>query len=229
MDKNSTGKKPVSVRSILRIIGAALFALIGISAMICVIFICINFRDSKPILTFSPDIPRRRVVELMDSICNGDFDTAEKCFLGNPNLGVDTAPTDEVSTLIWDAFLDSTTYTLSGDCYTTDDGLAQNITFTCLDISSVTVNLRERSQTLLKQRVDDASDVSEIYDENNEYRTDVVNEVLHQAVEDALKEDARTLTTEVTLNLQYHDEQWWIEADQALLDVLFGDVLFYAS
>jgi hypothetical protein len=148
--------------------------------------------------------------------------------LDHPDLGINKAPQDEVSALIWSAFVDSTSYSFSGECYTTDDGLAQNITFTCLDISSITSKLRDRSQALLKARVDAAEDTSEIYDENNEYRTDLVNEVLRQAVTDALEEDKQYLTSEITVYLKYQNDQWWVQADQVLLDALFGDVLFYS-
>ena len=76
--------------------------------------------------------------------------------------------------------------------------------------------------------MDAAEDTSEIYDENNEYRTDLVNEVLRQAVTDALEEDRQYLTTEITIYLKYQNDQWWVQADQALMDALFGDVLFYS-
>lgn len=90
----------------------------------------------------------------------------------------------------------------------------------------MTVNLKERSQTLLEQRVAEAVDVSEIYDENNEYREDFVMAVLRSAVEDALKEDARKMTVELTVKLSYQDGSWWVVADEALLDAISGGILY---
>lgn len=95
-----------------------------------------------------------------------------------------------------------------------------------MDVTSVTVNLKERSQTLLEQRVAEAVDVSEIYDENNEYREDFVMAVLRSAVEDALKEDARKMTVELTVKLSYQDGSWWVVADEALLDAISGGILY---
>lgn len=216
------------IRQILNIIMSAFFAVGGAAAVAAVIFICLHFTNALPILTFSPDVPRETVSAMMDNICSGDFKEAESYILSNPDLGIKD-PEDEISAIIWDAFVDSMTYSFSCDCHTTEDGLTQRITFTCLDITSVTANLRERSQALLTQRVEEAEDVSEIYDERNEYRGDVVREMLLQAVRDALREDSKMLTTEVDVNLIYQDGQWWIQADQELLDVLFGDVLFYTA
>ena len=133
---------------------------------------------------------------------------------------------DEVGVLIWEAFQSSISYELRGDCYTTEQGLAQDVSISCMDVTSVTVNLKERSQTLLEQRVAEAVDVSEIYDENNDYREDFVMAVLRDAVEDALEEDARMMTMELTVNLSYQDGKWWVVADEALLDAISGGILY---
>lgn len=218
-----------AARKVFNIVMSSLFALLGAAAVGLVIYICIHFTNALPQLTFTPDVPRERVADMMDCICRGDLSDAEGYMLASPDLGVDREPKDEISALIWYAFVDSMSYSFSGDCHPTEDGLAQPITYTCLDIASVTANLKERSQALLTQRVAEAEDVSEIYDANNEYREDVVREMLALAVQDALKEDAKMLTTQVEIRLKYRDGQWWIQADQELLDVLFGDVLFYAG
>ena len=221
--------RKISAGRILRFIMSAFFAVLGIAALTAIIYICTHYTNALPQLTFTPDQPRARVAAMMDCICDGDLSGAEAYMLSNPDLGVDKEPKDEISALTWYAFADSLSYSFSGDCHPTEDGLSQPITFTCLDILSITSNLKERSQTLLTERVEQAENVSEIYDENNEYREDVVREMLALAVQDALKEDAKMLTTEVEIDLKYRDGEWWIQADQELLDVLFGDVLFYSG
>ena len=124
--------------------------------------------------------------------------------------------------MLWEAFLDSTEYELTGDCYTTDVGVAQNVSFTYLDTASVTANLRDRAQTLLNQRVEEAEDVSEIYDENNDYKEQIVMEALQEAVQAALQEDAKTVTVTLTVNLKHQNGQWWVVVDNALLDAFSG-------
>jgi hypothetical protein len=163
---------------------------------------------------------------IMDAVAEGDYEEASQSIYGTPDLGVGREAADHVGILIWDAFEGSVTYELLGECYTTDQGLAQDVTITCLDIASVTTNLKERSQTLLEQRVAEAADVSEIYDENNDYREDFVMEVLHDAVVDALEEDARNMTMELTVNLSYRDGKWWVVADEALLNAISGGILY---
>ena len=146
--------------------------------------------------------------------------------LGKPSLGVDREAADRVGVLIWDAFGDSVSYELVGECYTTADGLAQDLTVTTLDIKSVTAQLRSRSQALLEQRVAEAEDTADIYDEKNEYREDFVMDVLYDAAVQALEEDAVEKTVELTIKLSYSDGSWWVIADENLLSAISGGILY---
>ena len=205
---------------------AVIFALVGICTAAAAVWLSTQFLDTKPILLTPPDAARSEVVALMDAVCDGDYAAASQSIYGTPNLGVDREAGSEVGILIWDAFSSSMSYELQGDCYTTAQGLAQDVKITCLDITSVTANLKERSRVLLEACVAEAEDVSEIYDENNEYREELVMDVLYEAVEDALVEDARSMHMEVTVNLIYQDGKWWALADEALLNAISGGILY---
>ena len=203
-----------------------LLAAIGLSAAAAAIYLSMNFVDAKPVLLTPPDVARSKVIMLMNAVAEGNYEEASQTIYGTPNLGVDREAGDEVGVMIWDAFEGSVTYELRGDCYTTDQGLAQDLSVTCLDVTSVTANLKERSQSLLEKRVAEAADVSEIYDENNDYREDFVMEVLHDAVRDALKEDAKMMTVDLTVKLSYQDGKWWVVADEALYNAISGGILY---
>ena len=205
---------------------SALFALLGACVAAVTIQISMNAMDSKPVLLTPPDVARSKVVMLMNSICDGNYAEASQSIYGTPDLGVDREASDEVGILIWDAFESSISYELVGECYTTEQGLAQKVSITCLGVTSITDHLRDRSQALLEQRVAEAADVSEIYDENNEYREDFVMNVLYDATVAVLEENAKKQTCEVTVNLSYQDGNWWVVADEALLDAISGGILY---
>lgn len=204
---------------------AVLFAVLGICTASAAVYIGLNFTDRDPYLLSPPTEARGRVVEMMDAVCDGDYDRASGFMLGKPQLGVDRAAADPVGVLIWDAFRDSLSYELVGECYTTSEGLAQDITVTALDIASVTGQLRQRSQELLEKRVAEAEDTADIYDENNEYREDFVMTVLYDAAKQALKTDAAARTVELTIRLSYQDGAWYVAADTGLLDAISGGIL----
>ncbi len=205
---------------------AAVFAALGIASAAAAIYIGVNFTDREPQLLTQPTVARNKVVMMMNAVCDGDYDQASQNILGTPSLGVDREAADEVGVLIWETYQKSLSFELVGDCYTTEDGLAQNVVMTGLDIESVTANLKERSQTLLEQRVQEAEDISEVYDENNEYLESFVMDVLYDAAVQALEEDAVESTVELTIKLRYQDGSWWVVADNALLDAISGGILY---
>ena len=203
-----------------------IFAIVGIAAAAAAVYLGLSNKDADPVLLVPPEEAKLQVVGLMDAVCEGDFDTANTYLQGQPNLGVDREATDEVGVLIWEAFCDSMSYELVGDCYATEDGLAQNVTISCMDITSVTAVLKDRSQALLEQRVEEAEDLDEVYDDELQYREDFVMDVLYDAAVAALEEDATTMTTELTVNMTYQNEAWWILVDKNLLDAISGGILY---
>lgn len=205
---------------------SVVFAVVGIWAAVTAVNLGMSNKDADPVLLEPPLEAKHQVTGLMDAVCQGNFDTASTYLQGQPNLGVDREATDEVGILIWEALCDSMSYELVGECYVTDDGLAQSVKLTCLDITTVTATLKERSQTLLEQRVEEAERVEDVYDEDFQYREDFVMDVLYDAAVAALKEDAKTMTTELTLNLSHQGENWWIIADRDLLDAISGGILY---
>lgn len=173
-----------------------------------------------------PEQARNTVSGFMNALCDGEYALASQLMQGNPDLGVVGDSTDAVGVIIWDAYWNSASFELVGDCYATDTGVAQNVSFTRLDVAGVSDNLRERSMAILQERVAQAADPSEIYDENNEYREDLVMSILEEAARQIMEEDAQFVTTEVTVNLCYEDGLWKVSGDKDLIDQLFFGCLF---
>ena len=205
---------------------SVIFAMVGIAAAAAAIYLALNNRTADPVLLLPPEEAEQQVTGLMDAVCSGDYAAASTYLQGQPGLGVDRDATDEVGVLIWEAFCDSMSYELVGECYATADGLAQNLTVTCMDITSVTAVLKDRSQALLEQRVAEAENLEDVYDENLQYREDFVMDVLYDAAVKALEEDAKMMTAELTVNMAYQNGQWWIIGDRALLDAISGGILY---
>lgn len=205
---------------------SAIFALVAAVAAAAAVYLGFAYKNSEPILLTPPLAAKSQAVALMNDLCKGDFEGVSERLLGNPTLGLDREAAEDVGSLIWDSYVESLSYELVGTCYATDSGLAQDVKLTCLDMSSVTANLQQRSQVLLEERVASAKNASEIYDENNEYREEFVMNVLCDATRDALEEDAEETTMELTLNLSYVDGQWWVVADSQLVDAISGGILY---
>lgn len=203
---------------------AGVFAVLAICAALLTVYLGFAYKDANPMLLEKNYLAQSQAVAMMNSLCKGDFDSAGQRMLGQPRLGVDREPADDVGKLLWETYVDSFSYELDGDCYTTDSGLAQKVKLTCLDLDSATDGLHEATVKLLEERVENAEDYDLIYDENDQYRQEFLMAAVYDAAE-ALLENAEMKTLELTLNLSYQDGQWWVVADNALLDVLSGGTL----
>lgn len=210
---------------ILKKILGVVLVLVGLVLAAGAYYVTFTSLDAEPVLLSEPVEASGRVTELMDAIVACDYDKASGVLYGTPQLGLDRDPADEVGVMLWDAFTDSQSYELKGNCEAQDSGLTQQVVFTYMDISSVTANLADRSEALLVKRIESAESISEIYDENNEYREDVVMDVLQEAVAMALKEDAQQVSVELTLNLVYRDNQWWVVPNSQLLNAISGGIV----
>ena len=201
---------------------SAIFGAVGLALAILTVILSLNVLNAKPVLVSVPQDAVHTADALVAALSAGEFREAEKVLYGQPDLGMDREAADDVGQLIWDAFVESISCEFSGDFYVTDSGLARDMTLTALDFSSVTQPLKERSQLLLEKRVQSAENMSDVYDENNNYREDVVMDILYEATTRSLAEDAKVITRDVTLNLVYYRDQWWVKPDQSLIAAISG-------
>lgn len=204
---------------------SVVFGLLGVCAATLGIWLAMTNLDASPVLVEQPKAAENQVQTMLEALCDQDYDTVSGTLYGVPGLGLGREAQDPVGQMLWQAYADSLTYELVGEFYVTDSGVARNVIITGLDLDSVTENLRTRAQTLLEQRVAQAEDPDEVYDENNEYREEFVMAVLYDAVQDALREDAKTAVWEFPLNLIYEKGQWWIMPESELLEAVSGGIL----
>ena len=201
---------------------AGLFCAMALAAACTGICLALNNMDSAPVLVQEDPRARQTAQALLDAVSAGDYAAAADYLLGKPALGVDRQAQDVVGVMLWNAYQQSLCFAPAGDCYATATGVAYDYTVRYLELDSVTGTLRQRSQTLLSQRVEEADDMSQVYDENNEYRESFVMAVLHAAAQQALKEDAVYKEETFTVNLVYRDGAWWAVADDGLLRAISG-------
>lgn len=208
-----------------KVLAVLVSALAAVGSAFAGIYMSFENMDAKPVLVEEPTSVGVRVNAFVEAVRACDYPAVSALLYGTPELGMDRQAADDVGILFWEAMESSRSCELTGRCYATDTGLAWDAQIECLDLRSVTANLRERAQTLLEQRVAAAEDTSEVYDENNEYREEFVMEVLYDAACQALEEDAETITYTFTLNLTYADGQWWIKPESSLLSAISGGIL----
>lgn len=176
---------------------------------------------TKPAWASQPEVLRAPLTGMMDAVCAGDYAGAAAFIQGQPDLGMQ-CPEDELGRVYWNAFVDSISYELVGECYATNTGAAHKIRVTYLDLSVAGESVPQRVSTLLQQRVEEAETVAEIYNAELNYRDDLVEECLLAAAEAALEEEAKTVTVELAVEFISEGDRWLILAREDLLQTITG-------
>lgn len=199
---------------------AAIFALLAVSLAVVGVWLSFDNMNAEPILLEAPEAARKLTVSVMDALCAGEYGQVSQMLYGQPELGMDQEAADPVGLLFHEAYEKSLSYRVTRDCYATNRGVAMDVQVSGLDITGLTAMLRQKSQQLLEQRVAEAEDISEVYDENNEYREDVVMAVLYDAAEQILAGETASISWDLTLECVYENGQWWIVPEEMLLEVI---------
>ena len=88
---------------------SALFGVLGILLMVATAAVSIASRNAQPRMLESPEAASAQAQRMMEALCAGDYEAAQSCIYGQPDLGAGE-PEDAVSKLLWDAFTDSLSY-----------------------------------------------------------------------------------------------------------------------
>lgn len=156
------------------------------------------------------------------AISRKDFSAAQGCIYGQPELGLTEQPEDQLAAMVWELLQLNLDLSWQGECYLKDGVLCRDAAVRYFDAESVTQNLQIRAHALLTQRVEEATDMEQLYDENGEFRKELVDQVLKAALTQACLEDVQAVTADVTVQLVNRDGQWWLIPDSALLTALSG-------
>lgn len=201
---------------------AGVFGAIGAVLLAGSIGLCLLFRNG-PVQMAEPPAGAVQCAEtLAGVIAQKNFAAVENCLYGQPDLGMDQTMEDPMVASVWSEFENSLSFSYQDACYTRETGIYRDATVTYLEVASVTENLQTRAHALLTRKVEAATDMAELYSENGEFRKDLVDQVLFEALDQAIREDARLVTAAVTVELVHRDGQWWAVPDAALLTALSG-------
>ncbi len=197
------------------------FALLAAVLILGTVGLCLRSLDAPVKLLASAQDAEARTETLMEALVQGDYDGVSSVLYGQPSLGGDEEPSQEIGVLLWEAYGSSISYTFDQGCYATDTGLARDVTVTALDISAVMAPLEERFNDLLEEQAAE-EDPSVVYDEDDGYREEFVMAVLAQAAEQVLTQGSYLSSQTVTLELTCQDGQWWVVPGTELLRLLSG-------
>ena len=199
-----------------------IFAGLGVVLLIVSFGVCLLSRNAPVRMTEVPAGAEQCAEAFCDAVNNGELVNMSRMIYGQPDLGMENLPEAPEATLVWQAFADSISCEFDGGYYPMDAGIAREVKITTMDVVALMENLAQHAQTVLEEKVAAAGTLADIYDENNNYREDLVELVMQEALQRVLAQDVKTVTWNVTLNLINRDDSWWIVPDQSLLQAISG-------
>ena len=157
----------------------------------------------------------------LNAAAGGDLALAGEKLLGKPQLTVPEQDDEDSAWLLWNYYYANLTARAEGEVYAAQ-GLRQDAVFTVPDLNRVMERMGVLAPEILKEYVESAEDVSQVYDETGGYREELTDRVLLEAARRAMAESAATKELRLSLGLSYEDGLWYVRPDQALLDILAG-------
>lgn len=156
------------------------------------------------------------------SLNSGDPAVAAQLIYGQPDLGLEWTGSDPETAMVWAAFTSKISFAYTGKCYATENGFARDASITTLNVSESIRKLPEYTQDMINQKIATATELEEVYDEEGRFQQELADQILQNALNQALTQDVQTVTRDVTVKLVNRDGKWWIVPDQALLQALTG-------
>jgi hypothetical protein len=121
------------------------------------------------------------------------------------------------------ALKDSFTYEFLNECEVNGTTATQKVRLTYLDFNKPVSDVYDTLFKELEQKVEKRKK-SEVYDDNNNYRPEILEEVYSDSIKKILTNYGKYCTTaECDLTLSYQDGEWKVSADDALKLALSGN------
>lgn len=207
-----TGRKISSI--VLSIMGF-LSIIVGIIAIFCGL-------QAEPVILREPEKARQCAEGFRKAINEGSLTEAAEYLLDPSALGEVPVDVDPVAALVWDTYRAQLDAKAISGLYTTADGLSMDMELTALDVNDAVEKIGSLAVERMQERVAVASDMSELYGDDGQYRSELVDDVLQQAALETLMSDLPTVTISMTLHLAQSGHTWKVIPDQSLINALSG-------
>lgn len=201
---------------------AVIFAVLGVLLLLGSMGWILASRDAPVRVLEVPQGAVQCSEAFASALENGDLAAVAERMYGQPDLGIDGVISDPETALVWEAFLEQMRFSFTGKCYPVDNGFARDASIEVLDIARVTEKLPELTQTLINQKIASAERLEEIYDEAGRFHPELADQILREALQQALSQDPEVICRDVAVKLVNRDGVWWVVPDQMLLQTISG-------
>lgn len=197
--------------------------LAGLAVVIAAVGIALAFggRTAEPRLISASGDPATTAETFLNTLCSGDYSAASALCAGG--LPSEEIPQDEEAAALYECMKASWAWASAGELRREGISACLPVTLTTLDISALTADMNADVNAVLARYVEEADYASDIYDENEHFRDEVVQRAWKEVWDSRLSRASEfTVTADTELTLRYGESGWIVVPDGALLNILAG-------
>ncbi len=163
--------------------------------------------------------PREVTDAFFSSIIEGSYEEAYR-YLDNYNdLGLGCLREEYPE--YYDTLTSGYEYNISEECFIDGLNATQRVVFYSYDFNNLDECISENIETILAKKVETLP-ADELYEDDGEYKSELIDEVYDEALEKALKEDCGKIEYDIDIALKYTGDDWKIIVDDVFLNALSG-------
>ena len=206
----------------MRKISSIALSIMGFLSIIAGIIAIFWGLQAEPVILREPEKARQCAEGFLKAINDGSLAEAAD-YLPDPSvLGEVPEGADPIAALIWDTYRTQLNAELVSGLYTTADGLCMDMELTALDVDDAVEKIGTLAVKRMQERVAAASDMSELYGDDGQYHSELVDDVLQQAALETRMCALPPVTPGIPRHLTQTDEAWKVIPDRALINALSG-------
>ncbi len=168
--------------------------------------------------------PRETVLRFFDAVMRQDYEAACACLDGVESLGLEHVPARAADQAVYAALRGQFSAELYGACSVDGTTAHQQVNCRYLDLEKLESEARNLALVNIS-RYASTHPVGELYNENGNYRPELLRDAWDQAILELLQNPENYRSSGgVQLELHWHDGQWRIVPNEKLLRLLCGGV-----
>lgn len=186
---------------------SGVFGAMGAILMVFTIVLSLFSLNASPKILDFPQDATQLIQNFTAAVNQGDLTAAGGFLYGQPELTAGDDWSDNSTLQLWDAYVSSLACTPTQEPKAQDDGITWVIQIESMNVAAALAAWQQETNTL----------VAALEEPGDQDVADAMAQGLSQALA-----QATTQTRELTLKLIRREEQWWIDPDSALMQVLSG-------
>ena len=168
--------------------------------------------------------PRETVLEFFDALSRQEYETAYGCLYGVESLGLEQRPARQSDAMVVDAMRAQLSAELYGECSVNGETAYQQVNCRYFDLNKL--DAEAGTLALINvSRYASTHPVGDLYNENGNYRPELLRDAWDQAVAELLQHpESYRSSGGLQLELRWYEGRWRIVPNEKLLQLLCGGV-----